>query len=58
MKYVMAKKELSRLDLRIPRKRTDCFEQALEIGGFRSRADFIISGVSVKAEAIMEKHNN
>jgi uncharacterized protein (DUF1778 family) len=54
----MATKELSRLDLRIPRKQKDYFEQALEIGGFRSLTDFIISAVSEKAEAIMEKHNN
>lgn len=52
----MATKELARLDLRIPRKQKDFFEQALEIGGFRS--DFIISAVSEKAEAIREKHNN
>lgn len=54
----MATKELSRLDLRIPRKQKDYFEQALEIGGFRSLTDFIISAVSEKADAIMEKHNN
>ena len=54
----MATKELARLDLRIPRKQKDYFEQALEIGGFRSLTDFIISAVSEKAEAIMEKHNN
>lgn len=54
----MATKKLARLDLRIPRKQKDYFQQALEIGGFRSLTDFIISAVSEKAEAIMEKHNN
>jgi uncharacterized protein (DUF1778 family) len=54
----MASNELARLDLRIPRKQKAYFEQALEIGGFRSLTDFIISAVSEKAEAIMEKHNN
>jgi len=54
----MATKELSRLDLRIPRRQKEFFEQALEIGGFRSLTDFVISAVSEKAEAIMEKHNN
>lgn len=54
----MATKELSRLDLRIPSKQKAYFEEALEIGGFRSLTDFIISAVSEKAEAIMEKHNN
>jgi uncharacterized protein (DUF1778 family) len=54
----MASNELARLDLRIPRKQKDYFEQALKIGGFRSLTDFIISAVSEKAEAIMEKHNN
>jgi uncharacterized protein (DUF1778 family) len=54
----MSAKELSRLDLRIPRKQKDYFEQVLEIGGFRSLTDFLISAASEKAEAIMEKHNN
>lgn len=54
----MATKELSRLDLRIPRKQKEYFQHALEIGGFRSLTDFVISAVSEKAEAIMEKHNN
>lgn len=54
----MAIKELARLDLRIPRKQKEVFEQALEIGGFRSLTDFLISAASEKAEAIMKKHNN
>jgi len=54
----MATKELTRLDLRIPREQKEHFEQALVIGGFRSLTDFVISAVSEKAEAIMEKHNN
>lgn len=36
----MAHKELTRLDLRIPRKQKDFFEQAFEIGGFGSLTDF------------------
>ena len=56
MNIYVATKELSRLDLRIPRKQKDYFEQALEIGGFRSLTDFVISAASEKAEAIMEKH--
>lgn len=54
----MAATELTRLDLRISRKQKDYFEQVLEIGGFRSLTDFLISAASEKAEAIMEKHNN
>lgn len=54
----MATKKLTRLDLRIPRKQKDYFEQALQIGGFRSLTDFVISATSEKAEEIMEKHNN
>ena len=54
----MAMKDVTRLDLRIPRKQKDFFEQAFEIGGFRSLTDFLISAASEKAEAIMEKHNN
>lgn len=54
----MPANEQSRLDLRIPRKQKEYFQQALEIGGFRSLTDFIISAASEKAEAIMEKHNN
>ena len=54
----MAAREITRLDLRIPRKQKDYFEQVFEIGGFRSLTDFLISAASEKAEAIMEKHNN
>ncbi len=54
----MATDKLSRLDLRIPRKQKDFFQEALEIGGYRSLTDFIISAVSEKSEAIMEKHQN
>jgi uncharacterized protein (DUF1778 family) len=54
----MAGGEMTRLDLRIPRKQKDYFEQVLELGGFRSLTDFLISAASEKAESIMEKHNN
>lgn len=50
--------EMTRLDLRISQKQKTDFEQALELGGFRSLTDFLISAASEKAEAIMEKHNN
>jgi uncharacterized protein (DUF1778 family) len=54
----MATGDLTRLDLRISRKQKDYFEQVLELGGFRSLTDFLISAASEKAEALMEKHNN
>jgi len=54
----MATKTLSRLDLRIPREQKEHFEEVLELGGFRSLTDFLISAASEKADAIMEKHNN
>lgn len=54
----MAMTELTRLDLRISRKQKEYFEQVLQIGGFRSLTDFLISAASEKAEALMEKHNN
>jgi Uncharacterized protein conserved in bacteria len=44
--------------LRISRKQKDYFEKVLEIGGFRSLTDFLITAASEKADAIMEKHNN
>jgi len=50
--------EMARLDLRIPQKQKDYFEQVLGIGGFRSLTDFLISAASEKADAIMDKHNN
>ena len=49
---------MTRLDLRISQKQKNAFEQVLELGGFRSLTDFLISAASEKAEAIMEKHNN
>jgi len=54
----MPTKKLTRLDLRIPREKKNYFEDVLEIGGFRSLTDFLLSAASEKAEAIMEKHNN
>jgi len=49
--------EMTRLDLRISQKQKNTFEQVLELGGFRSLTDFLISAASEKAEAIMERHN-
>lgn len=50
--------EMTRLDLRIPRKQKDLFEHASEMGGYHSLTDFLISAATEKAEAIMEKHTN
>jgi uncharacterized protein (DUF1778 family) len=50
--------EMTRLDLRISQKQKNTFEQVLDLGGFRSLTDFLISAASEKAEAIMERHNN
>lgn len=52
----MATERMARLDLRLSREQKDFFERVQEIGGFRSLTDFVISAVSEKAEAIMEKH--
>jgi len=49
---------MTRLDLRISQKQKITFEQVLELGGFRSLTDFLLSAASEKAEEIMEKHNN
>lgn len=48
---------MTRLDLRLSREQKNYFEQVQEIGGFRSLTDFVITAVSEKADAIMEKHN-
>jgi uncharacterized protein (DUF1778 family) len=50
--------EMTRLDLRISKKQKDTFERVLELGGFRSLTDFLLSAASEKAEDIIEKHNN
>ena len=52
----MATKELARLDLRIPRKQKDYFEQALEIGGFRSLTDFLVASAQEAAMKAVRKH--
>jgi uncharacterized protein (DUF1778 family) len=49
---------MTRLDLRISEKQKSTFEQVLELGGFRSLTDFLLSAASEKANAIIEKHNN
>ncbi|MEI9918972.1 MAG: DUF1778 domain-containing protein [Bacteroidota bacterium] len=50
--------QMTRLDLRISQQQKMTFEQVLQLGGFRSLTDFLISAASEKAEEIMEKHNN
>ena len=49
---------MTRLDLRISQKQKSTFEQVLDLGGFRSLTDFLISAAAEKAEAIIERHNN
>jgi uncharacterized protein (DUF1778 family) len=50
--------EITRLALRITQKQKRTFEQAVELGGFRSLPDFLISAALEKAEAIIKKHDN
>lgn len=53
----MATQETTRLDLCMSRKQRDLFEQAAEIGGYKSLNDFVLAAASEKADAIMQKHN-
>lgn len=53
----MATQESTRLDLRMSRKQRDLFEQAAEIGRYKSLNDFGLAAAFEKANAIMQKHN-
>lgn len=50
----MARQEMTRLDHRMSRKQRDLFEQAAEIGGYKSLNDFVLAAASEKAEAIIQ----
>ena len=53
----MARQETTRLDLRMSRKQRELFEQAAEIGGYKSLNDFVLAAASEKADVIIQKHN-
>lgn len=53
----MATQETTRLHLRMSHKQRDLFEQAAEIGGYKSLNDFVLVAASEKADAIIQKRN-
>lgn len=54
----MATQKTTRFSLLISPKQRDLFEQAAEIGGYKSLSDFVLAATSEKAEAIMQKQHN
>ncbi len=49
--------EMTRFDARLTKEQKEFFEYASKIGGYRNLTDFILRAVQLKAEEIVEKHN-
>ncbi len=47
----------ARFDGQLPPEQKKYFEQAAEIGGFRSLTEFVFSSAQEKADEIIERHN-
>jgi uncharacterized protein (DUF1778 family) len=48
----------TRFDTRIPKDQKDLFQQAAELGGFKTLSEFIIYSAKVQAEIIVKKHES
>jgi uncharacterized protein (DUF1778 family) len=55
----MPTQKTTRISLHISQKQRNLFEQAVEIGGYKSLNAFVVAATSEKAEGIifMQKHN-
>jgi uncharacterized protein (DUF1778 family) len=47
----------TRFDTRLSAEMKDFFEQAAELGGYKTFSEFVIYSVKLQAEKIFEKHN-
>ncbi|AXJ02094.1 Uncharacterized conserved protein, DUF1778 family [Cyclonatronum proteinivorum] len=45
-----------RINARVPRQQKQFFEQAAQLGGFRSLTDFILHAAQQKADLIVSEH--
>lgn len=48
--------EMTRFDARLTKEQKEFFEYASKLAGFRSLTEFVMQTVQVKAEEIVEKH--
>ena len=48
----------TRFDTRIPKDQKELFQQAAELGGFKTLSEFIIYSAKVQAEIIVKKHES
>ncbi len=48
---------MTRFDARLTKEQKELFEYAAKLGGFRSLTEFILRAAQLKAEEIVEKHN-
>lgn len=53
----MASIEMARFNARLTQEQKEFFEYASRLGGFRSLTEFIIQSAQVKANEIVEEHN-
>jgi uncharacterized protein (DUF1778 family) len=48
----------ARFDTRITKDQKDLFQQAAELGGFKTLSEFVIYSARVQAEIIIKKHES
>jgi|SRR5450631_746275 len=56
--YSMHTSQKTRFDTRIPKDQKDLFQQAAELGGFKTLSEFVIYSAKVQAEIIVKKHES
>ncbi|SHH87283.1 Uncharacterized conserved protein, DUF1778 family [Chryseolinea serpens] len=54
----MAITEMARLDVRLAKKQKELFEEAVDLGGYSTLTQFIVSAAIEKATSIIEEHKN
>ncbi|WP_341841203.1 DUF1778 domain-containing protein [Chitinophaga caseinilytica] len=48
---------ITRFDARLSAEMKDLFEQAAELGGYKTLSEFVIYSAKLQAEKIIDKHN-
>ena len=53
---LMATQEKTRFDTRISRSQKELFEQAAQVGGYKTLSEFILHAAQQQADQILERH--
>ncbi|MGI9191980.1 MAG: DUF1778 domain-containing protein [Chitinophagaceae bacterium] len=53
---MIASKEQTRFDVRLPKQQKDLFEKAAQLGGYRNLTDFMIKTLQTQSDIILAAH--